>query len=299
MLPPLQRAISRMSRMPPSSHFFTTSRQTLQKLPRRSFTNLPKRPTTTAKTKTPLLLSKFLPFATRTNYHLSDAAYRRSRHTTYALRILLTLNTTIFLAWQFALNPSLASLLPFTLPIDRRILARWLAENTLLSAASISAGRGWTIITSAFTHQSLGHFLLNMFSLQAFGSVMVAFGIGPAKLVSLYLLSAIGGSLGFLYHKMRRQQPGWDVSSACGASGAIMGMAAVAGCLAPWARMLLFGIVPMPMVGMVGLYAVVDTVLLDYNTSIAHSAHLGGFGAGLLAYVVGLRRFGGIWPKWL
>lgn len=80
------------------------------------------------------------------------------------------------------------------------------------------------------------------------------------------------------------------MSRGLGFSGAVMSISTVTACLAPKARMLLMGFIPMPLWGLVTGYAVYDGYFLnDPNTRTAHAGHLGGLAFGILYYVLKLR----------
>ncbi|MDA8045542.1 MAG: rhomboid family intramembrane serine protease, partial [Actinomycetota bacterium] len=74
----------------------------------------------------------------------------------------------------------------------------------------------YALITSAFLHASVTHILLNMISLAIVGPAVEA-EIGPVRFLILYLMSALGGSVGF-YLLAPQNEAG------VGASGAIFGL---------------------------------------------------------------------------
>ena len=187
-----------------------------------------------------------------------------------------------------------------------------LQDHATLSWSNIEAGRYHTVLTAAFSHQALGHFGFNMFALWTFGSIIAWIpGIGGVHVLSMGIGSAIAGSLAWLYHQKYRDSNsrdrkwgpyaqhgirGLNVQSGLGASGMVMGAAAVATCLMPLAPMHLMLIpIPIPLWVTTALYAAVDMYYLDKGDHIGHAAHLGGGIYGLLFYFAYLRRFGGIW----
>ena len=129
----------------------------------------------------------------------------------------------------------------------------------------------WRILTTAFLHVNLMHIAFNMVSLYAIGRALEpALGRGPY--FCLYLLSALGGSLGVL---------GWvliDPSSALtvtvGASGAIFGLFGSVFVLQRAAGI--------DVRAVVGLLAV--NLLYGFIVSgVSWQAHLGGLIFGMLA----------------
>jgi membrane associated rhomboid family serine protease len=131
-----------------------------------------------------------------------------------------------------------------------------------------------------------------------------------AHIVSIVLGSAVAGSAAMYYQKSQTTptiQSGRLNSSrtrvvnrriwqGLGASGAVMGMGAVATCLSPFAPMsLMFIPIPIPLWGLTIAYVGMDTFWLNSNSSVGHAAHLGGFAAGAIYYLAYLRNRGGLW----
>ena len=149
-------------------------------------------------------------------------------------------------------------------------------------------------MTSEFSHIWFVHIFLNMLVLSSFGPI-VEQTIGSGRFLRFYLLAAVVSSLShavvsaFLLH-----QPGLP---ALGASGAISGVVLLFAFLYPRARILAFGLIPLP--ALVGALAFVglDIVGLIAQTEggglpIGHGAHLGGAATGLLYYLFAIRRLG-------
>lgn len=203
---------------------------------------------------------------------------------------MIGLNTVVFGIWQVAI-------------VNRDSkLAQFLRQSFTLSLRNLQAGRYYTAITSAFSHQNLGHFIFNMVALQSFGLglAMVA-GLAPYHLLSLSVTSAVFGSLGWVWQQTSHR-PGNVMdqrnavnASALGASGLIMGLGSALACLRPFMPFnIMFIPVSIPLWAVTVLYAGVDLYYLDRNTGVGHSAHLGGALAGVLYYALAFRRFGGV-----
>lgn len=196
-----------------------------------------------------------------------------------AVYALLSINAAVFGAWQYAIYTK-----------DGRLL-KLLEENAMQSHDAIMSGRYWTMLTAAFSQREPAHFAFNMIALHAFGSILSFVpGVGAAHVLALGFGSAIGASIGWLYHT-RRSSSGKIFRPALGASGMVMGMGAAATLLAPFSPMT-FGI---PLwVAMCG-YVVYDTYYLDKKSNIGHAAHLAGFSSGVVYYLAYLRNRGGVW----
>lgn len=78
----------------------------------------------------------------------------------------------------------------------------------------------WRMLTSAFLHSQgfLLHIVLNMYTLWIFGQALEPL-LGRIRFLAVYLISAIGGSVGFLL-----LTPDRPIVGVVGASGAIFGL---------------------------------------------------------------------------
>jgi membrane associated rhomboid family serine protease len=140
------------------------------------------------------------------------------------------------------------------------------------NSAMLTAEEPWRMLTSAFLHSQgfVLHIVLNMYMLWLFGQALEPL-LGRVRFLAVYLLSAIGGSVGFLL-----LAPGQPVA-VIGASGAIFG---------------LFGglfVVQRQRGGDVRqllVLIVINAVLGFVVPGIAWQAHLGGLVTGALATAV-------------
>lgn len=98
------------------------------------------------------------------------------------------------------------------------------AYNNVFAAPQYGAFEPWRMITSAFLHSpdSLLHILLNMYTLWIFGQALEPV-LGRVRFLALYLISAMGGSVGFLLLNPLLV-PGQGLVGLVGASGAIFGL---------------------------------------------------------------------------
>lgn len=190
--------------------------------------------------------------------------------------IFLGLNTLVFVAWLvLGMSPVMM-------------------ENFLVSWDALAAGRWWTAIASEFSHVWFLHFFVNMYVLFSFGPI-VEYTIGSARFFIFYLLAAVIASLShaavsnFILH-----QPGIP---ALGASGAIAGVILLFSLMYPRARILLFGIIPMPAIVGALMFVGLDLAGLYWQSSggglpIGHGAHLGGAATGVLFYLLAVSHMG-------
>jgi len=183
-----------------------------------------------------------------------------------------------------------------------------LLQNTLVSVSSVDSGRWWTVLTSAFSHQHLAHFAFNMFTMNAMCSVLSRVpGVHGGHILGVALGAAIAGSGSYVLQQQARISASKNPlersqaynSAALGASGAVMGLSALATCFLPTVPMnLMFIPIPIPLWIITAGYFAVDAYQLDSKkTRVAHAGHLGGAAFGLASYFLllkGLAPFG-IW----
>jgi membrane associated rhomboid family serine protease len=124
-----------------------------------------------------------------------NAAVRRPRRTT-GLRVagrrfgpvtvvLIGLNLLVALATVVsAVRVGVDPLRSFSSPLQ---------NDLATSPAAVDAGQWWRVVTSAFTHVSPVHLLLNMFSLLLFGSELERL-MGRVRYLTVYLVGALGGA---------------------------------------------------------------------------------------------------------
>lgn len=148
-------------------------------------------------------------------------------------------------------------------------------------------GEPWRFVTSAFLHQTgfLPHILFNMLILWQLGP-MLERQLGRLRFLALYLLSAIGGSVGYLLLADPTDLQSW-YSAVVGASGAVFGLV---GALVLVNRHL--GLESRGLIGLVAINAIIGFVP---GLNIAWQSHLGGLVtgalvAGVLIYAPRARR---------
>jgi membrane associated rhomboid family serine protease len=124
------------------------------------------------------------------------------------------------------------------------------------------------LITSAFLHVSIWHVGFNMIALYFVGPYLERL-LGPWRFISLYLLSALGGSVAIYLFASK-------YSATVGASGAIFGL--FAACLM-FVREL--GLDPRWLIGTIALNFLLTFSIAD----ISKYGHLGGFALGALVSI--------------
>lgn len=142
--------------------------------------------------------------------------------------------------------------------------------NRLQFVPALGADEPWRFLSAAFLHASLLHIGFNMFALWMVGPFLEA-SLGRARFVTLYLLSALGGSAAMVVAARVTGDLWW--TGVVGASGAVFG---------------LFGAVLVVLrrtgrsaQGIVGVI-VINVILGFVVQGIAWQAHLGGLVVGAL-----------------
>jgi len=142
----------------------------------------------------------------------------------------------------------------------------------------------WRLITYQFLHDGFNHFFFNMLGLFFFGTAMERI-FGSKKFILFYLICGAAG--GVFYPLLAAI--GWfppPPLPLVGASGAILGCLAAYATMNPTAKVYIWGIFPMPVFFLAGLFALVAILrILTPNTSAnagGEAAHLAGMIAGVL-----------------
>lgn len=181
----------------------------------------------------------------------------------------------------------------FIVVVNLIVFAMWhiwdqqfMAMNFLVSWSSVEEGRYWTLLSSAFSHNLLFHFLINIFVLKSFGPLLENL-LGSKNFIIFYITAAIVSSLshaGVSFLLM-----GEPDQFALGASGAVAGLILLFSLFYPKEKILILGIIPLPAIVGAFLFIGFDLWGLFTQTQggglpIGHGAHLGGSFAGILFY---------------
>ncbi|MCF6526336.1 rhomboid family intramembrane serine protease [Streptomyces sp. JJ36] len=175
-------------------------------------------------------------------------------------KILLGINVALFVAVQAAGDRLLDGLLLF---------GRATTEP-LGPVEGVAEGQWWRLLTSAFLHEEIWHIAMNMLALWFLGPPLES-ALGRARFLTLYLLSALGGSaLTYLVAA--------PAQASLGASGAIFGLF---GATAVLVRRLRYDMRP------IVVLLAINLVFTFTWANIAWEAHIGGLVAGaLIAYAM-------------
>lgn len=142
----------------------------------------------------------------------------------------------------------------------------------------------WRFITSQFLHANITHIAFNMLTLYFFGPVLEAY-LGRWRFLAFYLLSGIGGGIGYLLLLAAHVLRGGPYTELIGASAAIFGVLVGVAVTAPNLRVMLI-IPPIPMrmktLAWIFIAIAVVTIIMQGSNAGGQAAHLGGAGVGFL-----------------
>ena len=145
----------------------------------------------------------------------------------------------------------------------------WCTANGGSFFPGVQGGAYWQLLTSAFTQVTILHIFFNVLNLYILGPQLEQV-MGRARYLTVFLLSAIGGSVGFYLI-------GPETGSAIGASGAVFGLMGAFVVLAIRSRAQIQGM--LVWIGINFAYGL-------FVSGIAWQAHLGGFITGAAATAV-------------
>ena len=146
---------------------------------------------------------------------------------------------------------------------------------------------GWAdlgLLTGMFLHAGWGHLLGNMIYLWVFGDD-IEDALGPLRFLLFYLLAGVAAALVFVAVNPNSATP------LIGASGAISGVLVAYLMVRPCAKVSVFvlrAVVRMPAYLVIGGWVVLQAIstLSKPDDSVAYLAHIGGFGAGAVLFLL-------------
>jgi len=179
--------------------------------------------------------------------------------------LLIATNALIFL-YMFGLSES--------------ALDAFIGKYGLIPTLIVQRENLYTLVTSMFLHGGLDHLVLNMLFLLIAGDGCER-AMGHSRFLAFYLIAGVFSGLFYVY---------MDTASsitAIGASGAIFGILAAFAILFPFRMVISFvgGFIPVPLPAIIfvilSIWLETVYVMTGANPHIAHTAHIGGFLAGV------------------
>ncbi len=206
-----------------------------------------------------------------------------------------TLMRLIFINIAVYLAVAIVSLILFlsNSGANSQFIVNWLAVPASISNLLY---KPWTIITYMFLHdpRNIFHIISNMIMLYFGGSLFVEY-LNNKRLLATYIL---GGIFAYALHVGAYYIfPVFANQSAdpiVGASGAIMAVFMAVAFYRPSLKVMLFGVIPVPLIAIAALYIITDLLgITEQNVEgqsrIAHFAHLGGVLFGVIS-IIGVNK---------
>lgn len=164
--------------------------------------------------------------------------------------------------------------------LARLFTAKWLPWDSVLLVPADAVGRLhlWQVFTYMYIHIDLMHLLANLFGLFIFGPDVERL-FGPRRFFYYYTACGFGAALTACV--------AYPHGTILGASGAIYGVLLAFALLFPYRPVYLFGVAPIEARWLAVMYGVIDLVGgIQGGGGVAHLAHLGGLGTGLLIFIL-------------
>jgi membrane associated rhomboid family serine protease len=140
----------------------------------------------------------------------------------------------------------------------------------------------WGLFTSIFSHFGFFHFLFNMVFLYFSGRMFEQL-FDQKRLLYTYLLGGFfGGFFELLAHSLFPALQG-SATVVVGASGSIMAIFSAIAFYRPNMTVMLFGLFPVRIIIIAGIFILSDLVSLGTADNTAHFAHIGGVVLGMLS----------------
>ncbi len=137
----------------------------------------------------------------------------------------------------------------------------------------------WGLFTHMFAHRGFMHIFSNMIFLFFAGKIFLQF-FSQKRLLYTYIL---GGLLGGVFELIAQIFPGIAQHDVIGASGSVMAIMVAVAVHRPAFKVNLFGVLPVPMFLIAGIFFLKDFVNIGVDDGIAHFAHLGGATLGVIS----------------
>ncbi|THV03304.1 rhomboid-domain-containing protein [Dendrothele bispora CBS 962.96] len=192
---------------------------------------------------------------------------------------IVAINGVVFAAWFMAGQKA-------RFEADVKPL-RWMHDNFTSSWRNFSEGRVWTLLTSAFSHQSPSHIFMNGFTFM-FLSKPILEMLGSRRFLGLYLGSAILSSVASMgWQNLVKKR---DIGS-LGASAAIYSVVSLLACVAPRMTFMIYGIIPVPAwLAVTGIFAIDSySAVHDKQRGTDTAGHVAGLASGIGYYLA--KRF--------
>lgn len=138
----------------------------------------------------------------------------------------------------------------------------------------------WALLTSIFAHYTIWHLLFNMIFLYFTGRIFVQL-FNSKRLLYTYIIGGLAGGLFEIIAQM--VFPNLQSVVIVGASGSIMAIFFAIAFYQPKMQVNLFGVLPVRIIILAGVFLLADLLNLGINDGTAHFAHIGGAVIGMIS----------------
>jgi len=138
----------------------------------------------------------------------------------------------------------------------------------------------WALFTSIFAHYTIWHLLFNMIFLYFTGRIFVQL-FNAKRLLYTYIIGGLAGGLFEIIAQIIF--PNLQSVVIVGASGSIMAIFFAIAFYQPKMQVNLFGVLPVRIIILAGVFLLADLLNLGINDGTAHFAHIGGAVIGMVS----------------
>ncbi len=147
----------------------------------------------------------------------------------------------------------------------------------MLSPHYFFRGCIWQPVTYMFMHGSFSHLFFNMLGLFFFGPSLEDHR-GSSWFLKFYLFTGIGAGIIIVFFNLLFSSP---LIPTLGASGAIFAILSAFAYYWPMRLIYIWGIVPVPAVVLIGLYAFIEITSIGSADGVSHIGHMAGLALAL------------------
>lgn len=166
------------------------------------------------------------------------------------------------------------------------LFPRLYAYIAMIPQLVIQRGWYWQLFTYMFVHANFSHILFNMLGLFIFG-MPVERELGSKEFLLFYLLTGfLSGAFSLFFYFISATNV-----ILVGASGAIYAVLFSFAVLYPYARVFIFGLLPIRAPLLIALYTAIEifSQLTGRGGGVAHLTHLAGFAFAYLYFILRLK----------
>lgn len=195
--------------------------------------------------------------------------------------IIIGLNCLVFSAWKLATPPRHGFDFHYSRSHSVGLSTTTMYRHFTTSWYAITKGYWHTPVLATISHSDNKHFFYNVITGFFMGRSLETL-IGGKQLLLVYFGAGIVAAVVQAWHE-KRKRPGIPI---CGASGAVAAIMAILAIRIPFSLIYLYGIIPVPMIALVGACLAYDMFSSGALDGVGHEAHVAGTLMGSLFHFV-------------